>query len=102
MARDVGEMRRMAVILVLGVGCGAGGAATPGATEADAHFSTRPDGLPGNDDPGATSAWRVLAMMGLYTAAPGDATSRLSTSLLERVVLGRVFPVLSVGCLMRS
>lgn len=53
----------------------------------DRAFSERPDGLPGNDDAGATSAWLVFAMMGLYPVAPGDGTYWLSSPLFERVVL---------------
>ncbi len=34
-------------------------------------FSTKPSGLPGNDDLGATSAWQVWAMLGMYPAIPG-------------------------------
>ncbi|MBC7940260.1 MAG: glycoside hydrolase family 92 protein, partial [Chitinophagaceae bacterium] len=36
------------------------------------HFSDRPDGLPGNDDSGTTSAWLVWAMLGLYPNAGQD------------------------------
>jgi len=36
------------------------------------HFSARPDGLPGNDDSGTTSAWLVWAMLGLYPHAGQD------------------------------
>ncbi len=34
-------------------------------------FSAAPGGLPGNDDLGATSAWLVWAMLGMYPAIPG-------------------------------
>jgi predicted alpha-1,2-mannosidase len=34
-------------------------------------FAPTPGGLPGNDDLGATSAWQVWAMLGLYPAIPG-------------------------------
>ena len=33
-------------------------------------FSTQPDGLPGNDDLGALSAWQAWAMLGMYPAIP--------------------------------
>jgi len=42
------------------------------------NFSTKPGGLPGNDDMGATSAWYVWAALGLYPvipSAPGLAVS---------------------------
>ncbi len=34
-------------------------------------FSDTPDGLPGNDDSGAMSAWLIWAMLGKYPALPG-------------------------------
>jgi predicted alpha-1,2-mannosidase len=34
-------------------------------------YSSRPDGLPGNDDTGTMSAWYVLAAAGLYAVTPG-------------------------------
>ncbi len=34
-------------------------------------FKAAPDGLPGNDDLGATSAWYVWSAIGLYPAIPG-------------------------------
>jgi len=34
-------------------------------------FKATPDGLPGNDDLGATSAWYVWSAIGLYPAIPG-------------------------------
>ncbi len=34
-------------------------------------FKATPDGLPGNDDLGATSAWYVWGALGLYPAIPG-------------------------------
>ncbi len=35
------------------------------------HYAPTPTGLPGNDDGGTTSAWYVLAALGLYPAVPG-------------------------------
>lgn len=37
----------------------------------DDLFSATPGGLPGNDDLGATSAWVVLAQLGIYPEIPG-------------------------------
>jgi predicted alpha-1,2-mannosidase len=34
-------------------------------------FSAQPEGLPGNDDLGATSSWAVLAQLGIYPEIPG-------------------------------
>ena len=36
------------------------------------HYTTRPDGIPGNDDCGTISAWAVFSMLGLYPDAPGE------------------------------
>lgn len=50
-------------------------------------FSTEPGGLPGNDDAGATSAWLVYALLGLYPVAPGDPTYVLGAPLVRRAEL---------------
>ena len=34
-------------------------------------FTTAPDGLPGNDDGGSTSAWYIFSALGLYPELPG-------------------------------
>jgi predicted alpha-1,2-mannosidase len=34
-------------------------------------YGTKPNGLPGNDDLGAMSAWQAWAMLGMYPAVPG-------------------------------
>ncbi|NOY90515.1 MAG: glycoside hydrolase family 92 protein [Deltaproteobacteria bacterium] len=53
------------------------------ATLADS-FDTGPGGLPGNDDSGATSAWYVLAAMGIYPVDAGVPDYTLSTPLVRR------------------
>lgn len=53
----------------------------------DANFSSSPDGLPGNDDAGAMSAWFVLASLGLYPVAPGDPAYQISTPLVRSATL---------------
>jgi len=50
-------------------------------------FTDRPDGLPGNDDLGATSSWAVLAMLGLYPAIPGVGGVTMSTPVFPRAAL---------------
>ncbi len=50
-------------------------------------FDAGPGGLPGNDDAGATSAWYVLAALGLYPVAPGDGLYQLSSPLFDRATL---------------
>jgi predicted alpha-1,2-mannosidase len=51
------------------------------------HFTDQPDGLPGNDDAGATSAWIVFAMIGLYPVAPSDPTYVITSPVFETTVL---------------
>jgi predicted alpha-1,2-mannosidase len=50
-------------------------------------FSTQPDGLPGNDDAGATSAWFVFYAMGLYPFAPGETRYTITTPLFDELTL---------------
>eukprot|EP00048_Salpingoeca_helianthica_P017060 m.235483 g.235483 ORF g.235483 m.235483 type:complete len:787 (+) comp20087_c0_seq1:24-2384(+) len=49
-------------------------------------YSTRPDGLPGNDDFGALSSWYVWAALGLYPL-PGTTTYILASPVFPRVTL---------------
>jgi predicted alpha-1,2-mannosidase len=51
------------------------------------HFATGPDGLPGNDDSGAMSAWFVLAALGLYPVSPGIPVYQISTPLVRSATL---------------
>ena len=53
----------------------------------DKYYTTRPDGLPGNDDTGTMSAWAVFSMMGLYPDCPGDPTYTLTTPRFDRIEL---------------
>jgi predicted alpha-1,2-mannosidase len=50
-------------------------------------FSSRPDGMPGNDDTGTMAAWYVLAALGMYHAAPGSEVWQLSSPAFERAVV---------------
>ena len=51
------------------------------------NFRLGRDGLPGNDDAGAMSAWGVLAMLGLYPLDPSDGVWTLASPRLERATL---------------
>ena len=51
------------------------------------HFTTKPDGIPGNDDTGAMSAWVVFSMMGLYPDIPGVAEYVLTYPTFDKVTL---------------
>lgn len=49
------------------------------------YYTTRPDGIPGNDDCGTMSAWAVFSMMGFYPDCPGDPSYTLTIPAFEKV-----------------
>ena len=51
------------------------------------HFTTAPDGIPGNDDAGTMSAWAVFSMMGLYPDCPGVPEYTLVRPAFDRVTI---------------
>ena len=51
----------------------------------DKHYTTRPDGIPGNDDTGTMSAWAVFSMMGFYPDCPGNPSYTLTMPRFDRV-----------------
>ena len=53
----------------------------------DRYFGTGADGLPGNDDAGALSAWFVFSALGFYPVTPGRAEYRVGSPLFERVAI---------------
>lgn len=53
----------------------------------DKYFTTKPDGIPGNDDCGTMSAWAVWSMMGLYPDTPGDPSFTLTTPVFDKVTI---------------
>lgn len=53
----------------------------------DALWRDAPDGLPGNDDLGAMSAWFVWSALGLYPMTPGTATLALGSPLFASAVI---------------
>jgi len=69
------------------------------------RFGDRPDGLPGNDDAGATSAWYAFAAMGFYPVAPGEEWYWLNAPAFDRVTIhlepdragGRAFVIEAPG-----
>ncbi|GDX83529.1 hypothetical protein LBMAG42_53400 [Deltaproteobacteria bacterium] len=52
-----------------------------------ASFSVTSDGLPGNDDAGATSAWVVLASLGLYQVDPSEPVWTITTPTVSHAEL---------------
>ena len=53
----------------------------------DKHFTTLPDGIPGNDDTGTMSAWAVFSMMGFYPDCPGNPSYTLTVPRFDRVTI---------------
>ncbi len=49
-------------------------------------YTDKPDGLPGNDDLGAMSAWYVFATLGAYPAIPGVGGLALGSPLFTKTV----------------
>jgi predicted alpha-1,2-mannosidase len=51
------------------------------------HYFPRPDGVPGNDDAGVTSALYVFSAMGLYPDCPASNTYQLTSPLFDEIVI---------------
>ncbi|KAG0046100.1 hypothetical protein BGZ83_008711 [Gryganskiella cystojenkinii] len=50
-------------------------------------FSSKPEGLPGNDDVGATSGWLVWANLGLYPMIPGVSGLTIATPRFSNITI---------------
>jgi alpha-1,2-mannosidase, putative len=50
-------------------------------------YTSKPNGLPGNDDCGSMGAWYVFASMGLYPMIPGIAGFSISAPYFEKIRL---------------
>jgi len=55
-------------------------------------YTTRPGGIPGNDDCGTMSAWCVFAMMGLYPTDPARPAFELCSPVFDRVTMRLAAP----------
>ncbi|MCP3894378.1 MAG: glycoside hydrolase family 92 protein [Bacteroides sp.] len=51
------------------------------------HFTTKPDGIPGNDDTGTMSAWAIFNMIGFYPDCPGSPEYTLTTPVFDKVTI---------------
>ena len=51
------------------------------------YNTTRPDGIPGNEDTGTMSAWAIFSMIGIYPDNPGDPSYTLTTPVFDKVTL---------------
>ncbi|WP_055494729.1 GH92 family glycosyl hydrolase [Streptomyces sp. TP-A0356] len=52
-------------------------------------WSTKPEGIPGNDDLGAMSSWYVFSALGMYPQVPSRAELVLASPLFPRVTIAR-------------
>ena len=50
-------------------------------------FKNSPDGLPGNDDCGALSAWLAFSMMGIYPDCPGSMEYQLTSPSFSKITI---------------
>ena len=51
------------------------------------HFTTKSNGIPGNDDVGTMSTWAIFSMMGFYPDCPGVAEYTLTTPTFDKVTI---------------
>lgn len=51
------------------------------------HFTTEPDGIPGNDDTGTMSAWAIFSMMGFYPDCAGVPSYTLTSPTFDKVTI---------------
>lgn len=51
------------------------------------HFTTQPDGIPGNDDTGTMSAWAIFSMIGFYPDCPGEPMYTLTSPVFDTVTI---------------
>jgi predicted alpha-1,2-mannosidase len=59
-------------------------------------YTSKPDGLPGNDDAGSMGAWYVFASMGLYPMIPGVAGFSINAPQFENIkinISGKVMEI---------
>ena len=55
----------------------------------DEQFRAAPDGLPGDEDNGATGSWYVLSRLGIYPMCPADDTWIKLPAAVEATILGQ-------------
>ncbi|MBO5135101.1 MAG: GH92 family glycosyl hydrolase [Bacteroidaceae bacterium] len=51
------------------------------------HFTTQPNGLPGNEDTGTMSAWAIFSMMGFYPDCPGVPEYTLTAPVFDKITI---------------
>ncbi|MDG1333485.1 MAG: GH92 family glycosyl hydrolase [Crocinitomicaceae bacterium] len=50
-------------------------------------YSTKPDGLSGNEDCGQMSSWYVLSSMGIYQIAPGNPYYEIGRPIMDKAII---------------
>ena len=58
------------------------------------NYLNTPDGVPGNDDCGAMSAWAVLSMMGIYSVDPASLAYELVSPVFSKMKIRLASPYL--------
>ena len=53
----------------------------------DKYFTTKPDGIPGNDDTGTMASWAIFNMIGFYPDCPGLPEYTLTTPVFDKVTI---------------
>lgn len=53
----------------------------------DEMYTSKPDGLPGNDDCGSMGSWYVFASLGLYPMIPGEAGFSVSAPYFSNITM---------------
>lgn len=51
------------------------------------YFTTKPDGIPGNDDTGTMSGWAIFNMMGFYPDCPGLPEYTLTSPAFDKITI---------------
>lgn len=68
---------------------------------ADTFYTTKPDGLCGNEDLGQMSAWYVFSAMGFYSVNPANGIYVLGSPLVDKVTInnvkGRAFQLIALN-----
>ena len=53
----------------------------------DKHFTSKPNGIPGNDDAGTLSTWAIFNMIGFYPDCPGKPEYTFTTPVFDKVTI---------------
>lgn len=51
------------------------------------YYTTKPDGIPGNEDTGTMSSWAIFSMMGFYPDCPGVPEYTLTLPTFDKVTI---------------